>query len=165
MHCGFIINYLWILKHFRTQVRDGAHGFSTNLGHFCGHNFPDIITSKDRFLWLHFHSDENIEYEGFKAVYEFIPRPTSGNWFSIFSQWHQRWRYLIMVVSWLIIFFAAVYDDTECGETLVDNFEGWVNSTMISKEKIDYVTKHNLQLDCMWTIQVEENWKVCSWIN
>jgi len=32
----------------------------------------------DRYLWLRFHSDENIEYSGFKAVYQFIPRPTSG---------------------------------------------------------------------------------------
>lgn len=63
-----------------SQIRDGAHGFSTSLGQFCGHNFPDMITSKDRFLWLRFNSDENIEDKGFKAVYEFIPRPTSGNW-------------------------------------------------------------------------------------
>lgn len=54
-----------------------------------------------------------------------------------------------------------MYDDTECGETL-GGFEGWVNSSMISKEKIDYVTKHNLQLDCMWMIEVEEEWKVGS---
>lgn len=53
----------------------------------------------------------------------------------------------------------AVYDDSECGETFSD-FEGFVNSTFISREKIDYVTKHNLQLDCMWVIQVEEDWKV-----
>lgn len=52
-----------------------------------------------------------------------------------------------------------MYDDSECGETFSD-FEGFVNSTFISREKIDYVTKHNLQLDCMWVIQVEEDWKV-----
>lgn len=36
-----------------------------------------MITSKERFLWLHFHSDENIEYGGFVVVYEYVPRPTS----------------------------------------------------------------------------------------
>jgi hypothetical protein len=65
-------------KFTRSQIRDGAHGFGSLLGQFCGHSFPDFITSKDRFLWLRFNSDENIEDRGFKAVYEFIPRPTSG---------------------------------------------------------------------------------------
>ncbi|CRL04102.1 CLUMA_CG017215, isoform A [Clunio marinus] len=112
------------------EIRDGAHGFSTKIGQYCGHNFPDIITSTGRFLWLHFHSDENIEYEGFKAVYEYIPRPTS-----------------------------AVYDDLECGETL-GGFEGFVNETLISQEKLDAVVKNNLPLDCLWMIQVEEDWKI-----
>lgn len=59
------------------EVRDGAHGYCRLLGQFCGREFPPMITSTDRFLWLRFHSDDNIEYAGFKAVYEFIPRPTS----------------------------------------------------------------------------------------
>lgn len=36
-----------------------------------------MLTSRERRLWLRFHSDENIEYQGFVIVYEFIPRPTS----------------------------------------------------------------------------------------
>lgn len=59
------------------EIRDGAHGFSNPLGQFCGHEFPPIITSKDRYLWLHFHSDDNIEYSGFTAVYESIEKPSS----------------------------------------------------------------------------------------
>lgn len=59
------------------QIRDGGHGFSTLLGQYCGTEFPPVITSRERFLWLRFHSDENIEYQGFVIVYEFIPRPTS----------------------------------------------------------------------------------------
>lgn len=55
----------------------------------------------------------------------------------------------------------AVYDDSECSGTL-GGFEGWVNSSMISPEKIDYVTKHNLNLDCIWMIQVKDDWKVCA---
>lgn len=59
----------------------------------------------------------------------------------------------------LLIAFAAVYDDTECGETLSD-FEGFVNTSLISPDKIEYVVRHKLQLDCMWVIEVEEEWKV-----
>jgi hypothetical protein len=58
------------------EVRDGQHGFSNFLGNFCGPNFPPEITSKTRYLWLRFHSDENIEGKGFKAVWSMIPRPT-----------------------------------------------------------------------------------------
>lgn len=59
-------------------MHDGAHGFSPLIGRYCGPNFPDTIDSKGRFLWLIFHSDENIEDKGFKAVYDLVPRPTSG---------------------------------------------------------------------------------------
>jgi len=61
----------------KLKIRDGAHGFSTLLGQFCGTKFPPMLTSRERHLWLHFHSDENIEYRGFVAIYEYIPRPTT----------------------------------------------------------------------------------------
>lgn len=60
------------------EVRDGAHGYENLIGKFCGREFPPMMTSSGRFLWLRFHSDENIEYKGFSAVYESIPKPTSG---------------------------------------------------------------------------------------
>ncbi|KAK0174589.1 hypothetical protein PV327_010347 [Microctonus hyperodae] len=58
------------------EVRDGRHGFSTLIGIYCDKNFPPEITSKSRYLWLHFHSDDTIEYKGFKAVWSMVPRPT-----------------------------------------------------------------------------------------
>lgn len=58
------------------EVRDGQHGYSNLLGNFCGTNFPPEITSKTRYLWLRFHSDESIEGKGFKAVWNMVPRPT-----------------------------------------------------------------------------------------
>lgn len=64
-------------KYDYLEIRDGAHGFSTLIGKYCGTTYPPMITSKERFLWLHFHSDENIEYSGFVVVYEYVPRPTS----------------------------------------------------------------------------------------
>ena len=61
-----------------TQIRDGQYGFSNLIGKYCGTDFPPEITSKERYLWLHFHSDESIEYSGFTAVYEFIDRNRDG---------------------------------------------------------------------------------------
>ena len=56
------------------QIRDGQYGFSNLKGKYCGNKFPDEIFSSDRYLWLRFHSDDNIEYDGFEGVYEEIPR-------------------------------------------------------------------------------------------
>lgn len=62
------------------QVRDGQYGFSDSLGKHCGNQFPSIISSSDKYMWLHFHSDDNIEYIGFEGVYTFTPRPpNAGN--------------------------------------------------------------------------------------
>ncbi|XP_063709692.1 neuropilin and tolloid-like protein 2 [Culicoides brevitarsis] len=112
------------------EIRDGAHGFSTLIGQYCGNNFPPMIQSKDRFLWLHFHSDDNIEYHGFTAVYEFIPRPT-----------------------------ATVFDEEGCRMNR-DGNEGFINRTDIPHTRVRTVVEHGLSLDCMWTITVQEGWKV-----
>ena len=34
------------------QIRDGDQGYSTEIGKFCGSDFPPIITSSSRSLWL-----------------------------------------------------------------------------------------------------------------
>jgi hypothetical protein len=57
------------------EIRDGDQGYSPLIGKFCGSNFPPIITSSGRSLWLRFVSDLNIEYSGFKGVYHYIPNP------------------------------------------------------------------------------------------
>lgn len=59
------------------EVRDGKYGFSTLIKTYCGSNFPPEIISKSRYLWLHFHSDDTIEYRGFKAIWTMVPRPTN----------------------------------------------------------------------------------------
>ncbi|XP_055713614.1 neuropilin and tolloid-like protein 1 [Phlebotomus papatasi] len=112
------------------EIRDGGHGFSSLIGQFCGTDFPPMVTSKERQLWLHFHSDENIEYAGFVAIYEYIPRPTS-----------------------------SIYDDSNC-RLEVGGFEGWVNRTDIPTEKMQISMEHNLPLDCMWVIRVWDGWKI-----
>ena len=57
------------------QIRDGAEGYSPLIDKYCGSNFPPIITSSGRSLWLRFVSDGTIEYTGFKAVHVPIPNP------------------------------------------------------------------------------------------
>ncbi|GBO13257.1 Neuropilin and tolloid-like protein 2 [Araneus ventricosus] len=55
------------------EIRNGPHGYSPLIKKFCGHEFPPMLTSKDQFLWLKFSSDDSIEYEGFKAIFKFLP--------------------------------------------------------------------------------------------
>nr|XP_029732898.1 uncharacterized protein LOC109416133 [Aedes albopictus] len=112
------------------EIRDGAHGFSTLLGKYCGTTYPPMITSKERFLWLRFHSDENIEYSGFVVVYEYVPRPTS-----------------------------SVYDDEGC-RIEVSGMEGFLNRTDVPREKQQTVIEHGLSLDCMWVVTVQDGWKI-----
>jgi hypothetical protein len=59
------------------EVRNGPHGYSPFVGRFCGKESPPEITSSGRELWIRFNSDETIELNGFRIVYEFIPVPTS----------------------------------------------------------------------------------------
>uniref|UniRef100_A0A8W7Q095 CUB domain-containing protein n=1 Tax=Anopheles coluzzii TaxID=1518534 RepID=A0A8W7Q095_ANOCL len=112
------------------EIRDGAHGFSTLIGKYCGQTYPPMITSKERFLWLHFHSDENIEYNGFVVVYDYVPRPTS-----------------------------SIYDDESC-RMEVSGMEGFVNRTDVPREKQQTVIEHGLSLDCMWVVTVADGWKI-----
>ncbi|XP_053677403.1 uncharacterized protein LOC128727509 [Anopheles nili] len=112
------------------EIRDGAHGFSTLIGKYCGQTYPPMITSKERFLWLHFHSDENIEYNGFVVVYDYVPRPTS-----------------------------SIYDDENC-RMEVSGMEGFVNRSDVPREKQQTVIEHGLSLDCMWVVSVAEGWKI-----
>ena len=57
----------------KLEIRNGKFGYSDLLATLCGHDFPNEISSSDRFLWLRFKSDESIEYSGFKIYYQFIP--------------------------------------------------------------------------------------------
>ncbi|XP_017086525.1 uncharacterized protein LOC108118365 isoform X2 [Drosophila eugracilis] len=112
------------------EIRDGQYGFSTLIGKFCGTDFPPEITSKERYLWLHFHSDETIEYTGFSAVYEFLDRNRE-----------------------------APSTDLNC---TIDRggFEGFINSTDVPAEIREQVNQNKIPLDCIWRIQVKENWKI-----
>ncbi|CAG9131171.1 unnamed protein product [Plutella xylostella] len=59
------------------EVRDGEHGYAFPLGKFCGETFPKQIWSSGPYLWLKFHSDDTIEYEGFHINIKIEPSPKS----------------------------------------------------------------------------------------
>ncbi|KAM3955492.1 neuropilin and tolloid-like [Aphomia sociella] len=48
------------------EIRDGSRGYSALLGKLCGHQFPRQIRTTGPYAWLKFHSDDTIEYEGFR---------------------------------------------------------------------------------------------------
>uniref|UniRef100_A0A1A9USY2 CUB domain-containing protein n=1 Tax=Glossina austeni TaxID=7395 RepID=A0A1A9USY2_GLOAU len=112
------------------RIRDGQYGFSNLIGKYCGRTFPPEITSKERYLWLHFHSDESIEYQGFTAVYEFIDRNRD-----------------------------APSTDLNC-TIEKDGYEGFINSTDVPQEIRETVIRNKIPLDCMWRIQVQDKWKI-----
>jgi len=55
------------------EILDGPFGYSAPIGRYCGTRGPPLVESSGRYLWLRFHSDDSIEYEGFRIVYEFVP--------------------------------------------------------------------------------------------
>ncbi|XP_076672981.1 neuropilin and tolloid-like [Andrena cerasifolii] len=113
------------------EVRDGQHGYSNLLGNFCGTNFPPEITSKTRYLWLRFRSDDSIEGKGFKAVWSMIPRPTS----------------------------PGVPPEPEPCVREVSGMEAIINSDdVLDRKKL--AEKEGIALDCMWNITVKEGWKI-----
>ncbi|XP_051864628.1 uncharacterized protein LOC117578092 isoform X5 [Drosophila albomicans] len=112
------------------EIRDGQYGFSQLIGKFCGTDFPPEITSKERYLWLHFHSDDTIEYTGFSAVYEFLDRNRES-------------------------------PSTDLNCTIEkDGFEGFINSTDVPADIREQVIRDKIPLDCIWRIQVKDNWKI-----
>lgn len=57
---------------FLKELRDGRYSFSPLLVRLCGMKAPLFeIQSRSGFLWLHFHSDNLLQYSGFIAEYEF----------------------------------------------------------------------------------------------
>ncbi|XP_012540616.2 uncharacterized protein LOC105839105 [Monomorium pharaonis] len=113
------------------EVRDGQYGYSNLLGNFCGTNFPPEITSKTRYLWLRFRSDDNIEGKGFKAVWSTIPRPT----------------------------YPGVLPEPEpCIFNMTGN-QVVINTDDIEDKRFQ-AQKEGFPLDCLWIIQVKENSKI-----
>ena len=53
------------------ELRDGPFGYSKFIARFCGEGFPVSIQTTTRYLWARFKTDDMVQYDGFKAVYEY----------------------------------------------------------------------------------------------
>jgi hypothetical protein len=53
------------------ELRDGPFGYSKLIATFCGEGFPETIHTTSRFLWARFASDQLVQFDGFRAVYEY----------------------------------------------------------------------------------------------
>uniref|UniRef100_A0A6P7FS24 Neuropilin and tolloid-like protein 2 n=1 Tax=Diabrotica virgifera virgifera TaxID=50390 RepID=A0A6P7FS24_DIAVI len=115
------------------EVRDGAHGFSNQIHKpFCGKNFPPMITSSDRYLWIHFKSDENIEFQGFRAVFEFMERPAE----------------------------SKTPEARPCVMEHENEVEGEFGRNDIDNDTMDFFIDNDMPIDCLWKITVKVGWRV-----
>ncbi|XP_045128548.1 neuropilin and tolloid-like protein 1, partial [Portunus trituberculatus] len=112
------------------EVRDGAHGYSDLQGKYCGRDFPPIITSKGRYIWLRFTSDENIQYKGFRAVYSFMKNPE-----------------------------PPQPEEPQC-EFEVSGMQGLISNENITEERLNYTITYNHPIDCTWVIRVNPDEKI-----
>lgn len=118
-------------KHDHLEIRDGPYGYSVPAYYYCGNQFPPKIISSGKYLWLRFRSDENIEYEGFHAVYKFIKKPPPD---------------------------IEKSELPPCRK-FVDGSQGYINSTEVDDLK-NKTLMNQVPLDCMWIIQVKPGWKI-----
>ncbi|XP_060523543.1 neuropilin and tolloid-like protein 2 [Cylas formicarius] len=129
----FEIEYSDGCKNDYLQVRDGQYGFNSVLLHYCGvKGFPPKVRSSDRYLWVYFRSDENIEYKGFRAVFDFIPRSNG----------------------------SGTPESMECKKEITNQEEGKLGRDDIDQKIIRYDSQHGLPIDCMWVITVRLNWRI-----
>ncbi|XP_071539366.1 uncharacterized protein [Panulirus ornatus] len=112
------------------EVRDGAHGYSDLKGRYCGQKFPPIITSKDRYLWLRFTSDENIEYKGFRAVYRYMKNT------------------------------AMERPEVDPCQFEMSGVQGLVSHTNITQATLNYSINYDYPVDCTWVIRVKTTQKI-----
>lgn len=136
------------------EVRDGGHGYSQLIGRYCGRAFPPVITSSTRHLWLRFSSDDNIEYTGFRAVYEFIPDPGT--------------RLVILSLSFSLTFKRFVVEPSRPEGSCrfeMSGLDGVFGRNDIGEEAINLSLKYQVPLDCTWVITVAEFQKVDCLLN
>ncbi|XP_037789988.1 neuropilin and tolloid-like protein 2 [Penaeus monodon] len=127
-------------------VRDGAHGYSDLMGRFCGGTFPPIITSKDRYLWLKFISDDTIEYSGFRAVFSYIENKSHQ------SGWISRPRSL---TAPNLPLQALDRPYIEPCRYYLHGEQGKISSDDVEEERLEYSRQHNHPIDCTWVVTVK----------
>lgn len=109
------------------EIRDGDQGYSPLIGKYCGDNFPPVITSSGTSLWLRFVSDGTIEYNGFRAVYEYIQNPL------------ESLPYI-----------------PKC-EFEVGGNQDFIGTPNISEAQMNFASKHGVPLECTWIIRSQQS--------
>lgn len=57
------------------------------------------------------------------------------------------------------LFSVAFFEETSCIYSR-NGTEGFVNRTDIDEAIVDMAVLHSLNLDCLWTVEVDPGWKV-----
>ncbi|KAH9488058.1 Neuropilin and tolloid-like protein 2 [Bulinus truncatus] len=70
-HFIFLLELQAECKYDHLEIRDGPFAYSPLIGRYCGFQFPPLVTSTGRHLWLRFRSDDLLQYGGFRAVYSY----------------------------------------------------------------------------------------------
>ena len=53
------------------EIRDGKYGYSRLIGKFCDSNLPKLpIYSSGQHMWIKFVSDDSIQADGFRIIYD-----------------------------------------------------------------------------------------------
>uniref|UniRef100_A0A7E4VKC1 CUB domain-containing protein n=1 Tax=Panagrellus redivivus TaxID=6233 RepID=A0A7E4VKC1_PANRE len=109
------------------EVRDGRYSFSPLIGQFCGMRAPTSeIRARSGFMWLHFHSDNLLEYRGFMAEYEFLRGP---------------------------VFGYGTFRPLDCFFTFEMPLDGYIDTTSFQTFYRDHRNSSG-PLDCVWQVQV-----------
>lgn len=128
----------------QVEIHDGRYGFSPLLARLCGTVAPDPVTSSTNFLWVGFFTDSDVEEEGFRAYYKFIPNPNLP----------------VTKPPRADIDTPAIVGPEDCFFKLDENFDGEINSSSLINALIDQGRYPTSKVDCTWEINVPENYKI-----
>ncbi|KAH7730174.1 Protein NETO-1 [Aphelenchoides avenae] len=107
------------------DVRDGRYSFSPRVARLCGMRPPNFdIMSETGVMWLHFHSDNLLQYRGFFAEFEFVKKNSSD-----------------------------VLPPPDCHFSDAMPLDGYVD-TSVAQRFYQIHRNSSSELDCVWQIQV-----------
>ncbi|KAL3859676.1 hypothetical protein ACJMK2_009884 [Sinanodonta woodiana] len=120
-------------KYDFVEFRDGPFGYSKPLARYCGNAFPEVIQTESRFLWARFKTDKLLQYEGFKAVYEY---KIDGDYSPVQKE------------------VCRVYLDKPAPDGILSSKD----VPLVDPDQPDY--PHAEPIDCTWEIHVDKGSKV-----
>ncbi|XP_071816020.1 neuropilin and tolloid-like protein 2 isoform X3 [Apostichopus japonicus] len=128
----------------QVEIHDGRYGFSPLLVRLCGTEPPDPVTSTTNFLWVGFFTDLDIEENGFKAYFKYIPNP--------------RWSMTKPTVT--EVDKSGNVGPEDCFFKLEDQFDGVITSAQLIQTLTFEGRFPANRVDCIWEINVPVNYKI-----